>query len=298
MQGVPVHNGLRPISHDTSRDFNHKKFWPVTRQLFGSANALPGLASTLGRTPVCINDQGSSNFCTGFEVSEAIGNQLGIPMSPETQVALEGKIAGAPILVGTDPKTALSSGLLGAFAKTATPLTFANQGWTTPAEWQMYPLNFFASVPNGRPSYYAVTFGDPGDMDVYDSVKLALNDAKQDPVPGFSGVLAFGFWYKTFNQVGSNGIIPALQPNELPITRHAYGFIDWKTINGVEYLVAQLSQGEEFGDKGLCYFTRENMNQAWQNPATNAIGLYIYRNTNPSFWTSFSFNILHTLGII
>lgn len=292
---VPIHNGLRPILHDRSRDFDHRRFWPIKRQLFGATNALPGLPVTLGNIPVAINDQQASDFCTAFEVSEAISNQCGIQMSPEAQTAIEGKIAGAPIFGGTDPKTALSGGLLGAFPSPA-PLSFATNGWQEPAEWQLYPTNFFANIPNGRPSYYAIVI--TSGLDVYDNIKLALWDAKQDPAPGFTPTVNMGFWFNTFNQVGADGIVPQLQPNELPITRHAYGYIDYKTINGTEYLVAQLSQGVEFGDKGLLYFSRGNVNQAWQNMVANGIGLYIFRSKNPSFWTSLSFTILHSIGLI
>lgn len=296
MNKVTPHNGVLPITHDRSFDFDHRQFWPVKRQLFGTTNKLPGLPATLGRTPVCINDQEISDFCTGFAVSEAIGNQLGIPMSPETQVALEGKIAGAPIFSGIDPKTALSSGFQGAYPKISSPFTFQNNGWLTPAEWQLYPANFFNFVPNGRASYYAIN--PTSGFDMYDLVKLSLWDAKQDVVPGFTGIICFGQWYESFNNAKPDGIAPELQPNEQPITRHAYGFIDWKTINGTEYIVAQLSQGINFGDNGLLYFSRTNINAAWANMAQNATGLYIYRNQNPSFWTSLSFSILHALGVL
>lgn len=296
MSKVIPHNGLLEVTHDRSQDFDHRRFWPVKRQLFGGTNALPGLPQTLGRTPVCINNQEDSDFCTGFEISEAIGNQIGISMSPEAQVALEGKIAGSPILSGTDPKTALSSGLLGAYPKTAVPFTFQTNGWTEPAQWQSYPLNFFNYIPNGRASYYAINA--TSGFDMFDLLKLSLWDAKQDIVPGFTGIMAFGFWYESWNEVTANGIVPELKPNEPSITRHAYGFIDWKTISGVEYLVAQLSQGNDFGDNGLLYFSRTNINTAWANMVQNGTSLNIYRNTNPSFWTSISFTVLHIIGIL
>lgn len=302
MPKVTPHNGLKPIQHDISQDFNHKRFWPIRRQMFGATNALPGLPKTLGRTPVCINDQRTSDFCTGFEISEAIGNQIGVSMSPEAQVALEGKIAGSPIFGGTDPKTALSSGLQmqngGAYPKTSVPFIFETNGWQLPAEWQTYPLNFFTSPPNGRASYYSIT--PVNGLDMYDTMKLALWDAEQDLVKGFTNIMAFGYWYESWNNVGVDGIAPELQPNEQPITRHAYGYFDWKvvTINNIEYLCAQLSQGENFGDKGILYFSRSNINTAWANMVQNGTALYIYRNTNPSFWTSLSFSVLHALGMI
>ena len=293
---VNPRTGLRPTTHNRLKDFDHKKFWPVKRLLFGST-ALPGLPPTLGRTPICINDQQESNFCTGFAISEAIGNQVGIPMAPEAQVALEGKIAGQPIYGGTDPKTAMESGLVGAMAKSICPYTFANNGWTSPAQWQNYN-NFLVSFLYPRASYYSVTQG--GDaLDVFDSIKLALWDSKDDAINnGFPPVICMGYWYQSWNGITSNGIVPELQAGESPITRHCYLFIDWKNINGVEYLVAQLSQGIENGDKGLYYFSRANVNRSWQNIVPSGLALYIYRSKNPSFWSAAVFNILKVLNLI
>lgn len=300
MTGVSVHNGLRRISHDTRYDFNHKRFWPIKRQLFGATNILPGLPTTLGRIPVCINDQGISDYCTAFAVSEAIGNQTGVPMAPEAQTAIEGKIDGAPIFGGTSPHTALTGGVTAAVPKTLCFFTFQQNGWQLPAEWGQYPTDpSVLGASNKRSSYYSVTFGGPDDMSAFDSIKLALWDAKNDVPPNmpnaFTSVVAFGFWYAEWNGAGSDGIAP--QQVTPAITRHAYLFIDWITINGVDYLIAQLSQGTGFGKGGLVLFTRAEVNAAWSNPVQNGIGMYIFRSKDPNFWTSLTFNILSIFNL-
>jgi hypothetical protein len=186
-------------------------------------------------------------------------------MSVEYQTAKEGELNNTPIYNGTTPNIADGVGPnYGYLPEEQSPLHFATDGWIKPAVWQNYPPTLDGqAIVNAQ--------GQPFDVWCdYDSIKGALMQGKDDNAV----VVANGFWYQEW-QNSVNGIVPV--PTSAPITRHSYDFIDWKTINGTEYLVAQLSQGTSFGDNGLIYMSRDVINAAWANPVFNGIGCSITR---------------------
>lgn len=293
MSRVPEKDTVKPITHDISQDWSHYRRFGKVR--FGALKFDDFMLPLQG-----INDQAQSEFCTGYTVSEAIGIQVGIPMSPEWQTAQIGKVSGAPIFNGADPKMALKSGTISALPKDKSPVTFEKDGWTTPAIWGTWPTFLDAiAAQYKRAGWYNVLFGGPDDFDAFDMSCLALNDAKSDNAP----IMAFAYWYAEWNDAalgtrsfqnpdgswtlevnpaGKTGIMPV--PTRPPQSRHAYlSAVGLKTINGIQHIIAQLSQGEEYGDSGLLYFSRETWNYAWKNPVQNQIGMYIYRSKNPPF---------------
>lgn len=245
------------------------------RKVFSHSRSFQGIAaipSTLGRSPLYLRDQKTSNFCTSAARSVAGSYLFGRDMSFEYQTAKEGQVAGAPIFNGADPaKADTASEEYGFLPSEQSPLSFALNGWQTPAEWQQYPsvLDGQAAVNTGFTPYNV--YPD------YDSIKAALISGQTDN----SVVIANGYWFASWNQ-SMGGIIPT--PADSPITRHSYLFIDFKTFpDGVERLVAQLSQGNDFGDDGLLYFSKDAVNTAFKNPMLNGLGCTIYRksSTNP-----------------
>lgn len=229
---------------------------------FGSSVALP---ATLGRTPRYIKDQGLSDYCTAAARSAAGSYLFGREMSFEYQTAKEGEEAGSPIYNGAQPNLADEACVdYGFLPDEQCPLKFTQDGWINPAEWQNYPpaLDGQAIVNNvGRPFDVAPEF---------DSIKSALFQGKAENAV----VIANGFWYDEWNSP-RYGIVPT--PKTAPLTRHDYIFIDWKTIEGTEYLIAQLSQGTGFGDGSLIYMTREAIQVAFAGPLFNGVGCEIFR---------------------
>ena len=55
----------------------------------------------------------------------------------------------------------------------------------------------------------------------------------------------------------------------------SFVFFDFDTIGGVEYLIAQNSYGESYGDKGRHYFPRETINREFAKFGT---GLYVFKD--------------------
>lgn len=250
---------------------------------FGTTiDALPGLPSDgLGRVPLVIKDQGVSNFCTAFGISSQKEYTSNVQMSPEYQTALEGELNGSPIFSGADPDLAMASGLKGILPQTSSPYTFQTNGWTDPAYFVNYDQSLAGVASQFKEeSYYSLThpLSVSSDFDTFDSIRIGLWDSKTEVV------IAFGWWYQEWNVLGGDGIV---QMPTNPVTRHCYLFIDFKVINGVEYLVAQLSSGKKLGDNGLLYFPREVVNYAWKNPYWNGLRLYIYRDKGETITTGF-----------
>lgn len=258
---------LQPLKHDRRRDYSHYKSFN-----YGSLS-LP--KTGLGRTPLSIKDQGESQFCTAFTVAEAIENQTGIIMSPEYQTAKEGQIKGSPIFSGTDPLTALKSGRsYGALPQRKSPLTFHENGFQLPAQWQQYPTALdINAFEYRRPSFYSVTAGNPDDLDTYSAIQLGLWDARDDKAP----VMAAGFWYEAWQEIGSDGILP--MPKTSPITRHMYTILDWEE-RGLKILS---HQGTNYGNGGIAYMPEPVVNEVFRNLEMNGLGLYIYRSTKAPF---------------
>lgn len=250
--GIPIQK-VRRFTH--KRTLSHSK-------TFGAVTAVP----TLNRTANYIKDQGTTNYCTAAARSTAGSYLFGHEMSFEFQTAKEGQVAGQPIFDGADPNTAdVAAEEYGFLPDEQSPLKFNTNGWQIPAEWHLYPAALDGqAIVNAKFAPYNV-YPD------YQSIKNALISGMEDNAI----VIANGFWYREWqNPIG--GIIPP--PTTSPITRHSYAFIDFKICpDGVERLVAQLSQGTGFGDGGLIYMDENTVNTAFKYPAFNGLGCTIYR---------------------
>ncbi len=250
---VPIQN-LKRFSHKAT--FSHRK-------TFGTALAPLAPLATLGRQIRYIRDQQNSNYCTAAARSAAGSYLWGLDMSFEYQTAKEGQVAGAPIFQGADPAAAdRASEEYGFLLELNCPLKFETNGWLQCADWTNYPagLDQQASAYTGFAPYNV--YPD------YDSIKEALLTGNDDG----GVVIVNGFWYDNWQSGMSILPMPITK-----VTRHSYLIVDWKSIDGTEYLVAQLSQGTSWGDGGLLYMSKPVVNAAFAYPAFNGIGCTIYR---------------------
>lgn len=248
---------LRKLPFD-ARDFSHEK-------TFGTVAALP---PTLGRVPQRIKDQGTTSYCTAFSSTTASEWQEGIELSEEYTTAKEGEVQGTPIFNGTDPRTALTSGVkYGYLPKGQSPFTFEKDGWQVPAEWQLYSPDLDGlAISHRKDSYYSVT-------KTYEGIKQALFQAKEEN----GVVIVCGKWFSEWNNpIG--GIVPT--PASPNITLHAYIAYDWiMCADGIERLKCQLSQGPSFGDGGVLYLSKECVAATFGN-AWAGTGAFIFRDDN------------------
>lgn len=239
---------------------------------FGTATVSP---ETLGRTPQYIKDQGDSSYCTAAARSAAGSYYFNRDMSFEYQTAKEGEVAGSPIYNGTDPNTASEASEEYGFLPTEqSPLSFAVNGWTEPAEWQEYPpaLDGQAIMNDGIESYNV--------NPTYADIKNALIVGQTSNSP----VIANGFWYTEWDlaegsQTTEQGAV-AVMPTSSPAARHSYLFIDFIQFNGTEYLLAQLSQSAEWGYGGCMLFSQEVVDFAFSSPVFNGVGCEQFMASN------------------
>lgn len=223
-----------PWKHDPrSEKFSHTQF-------FGAAVVLP---RTLGRKRMDPYDQGASLRCAPTAAA-ANGHYIhGLDFSVDWQVDKVSRLQRYPVDDrGSDPNAAMKSQL------------FPGGGYLLSSD--------YANVPGALLDPKAENYGNSayvkpdGGGDVFESIKIALTMA-YDPKTGKGAcVQAFGRWFAEWT--------PAFYiPQEFNqmVGYHSYLFIDFDTLNGIDYLVAQNSYGRSVGMGGFHYFPREVVNR-------------------------------------
>lgn len=243
-KGIKQNKGYSP-GKKSRRDYQlHKTF---------GAPALTELPASYAADNNNFPDQGPTDLCTAYTVTDIACDEKGIAYSPDFNFSMSKLISGdPPSTYGSDLRTAFlvpsKSGLL--------PQAKAM------FSWQNNGRDFIADPKNWRPedldeaqktklAMFAIDFP----YDVFDSIRSALWLTRNERRSIGVGTR----WYDEWNSVGSSGIIPSKYQNF--ITYHAYAIKGWKTIQGVPYLIAKEWEGKGFGDDGFVYFPREVVNK-------------------------------------
>ncbi len=242
-------SGLRKRVDIRDKGYNHAK-------IFGAPSPLVLPKEGIGRKPLAIYNQLATNFCTAFSTAAASSYQEGIPLSPEFQTAKTSQVEGAPITGGADLRSALKSAVLfGSIPQKDSPYSLENNG-TMIADWTKWPDLTQKALVHVKQNYYHVK---NGPYDTFDNIRSALWAAKDA-----HGVVVVGTpWYESWN---TKTHIDKAPIGEKTYLAHAWTIIDFTD----KYLVAQLSSGEQFGYKGLLYFSREAINYIFRENWTLA----------------------------
>lgn len=117
-------------------------------------------------------------------------------------------------------------------------------------------------ITGKHPAYFNIQAS--GAIDSFDAVRLAMISTSTE-----KRAVSIGspYWLQ-FGAVGPNGILPSPDYNLQFASWHNWVAEGWKTIDGVTYLVCQMLQGENYGDKGYVYMTREIFNATMAVPGT------------------------------
>ena len=138
-------------------------------------------------------------------------------------------------------------------------------------------------------AFYAVR---SSSLDMFDTIRLALIEGADEHRTVSVGTP----WYRSFEMVGEDGMINELAGS---YTWHNWQISGWLTVQGVPKLIGKSWQGKNYGDKGLCYFTREQINQLF---AVNGSCAYVpsARVTSPAridtSWLQYVLSILRQYG--
>lgn len=265
--GVQVSGSKRLL--DDKRDFQHHK-------LFGAPAPL-SLPPTLSRKPPFgIKNQAFTSFCTAYSTCAASEYQEGVELSPEWQTAKVGQVSGAPILNGADPRKALAAAVIhGSLEQALAQWRLPDVGAEWVANWNNWPAPLdVQAFKHEKLSYFRV---DTGPHDAFDNIRLALFLAQPDNGVG----IAFTRWYNEWNHP-TNGVM--LEGKTFSNLYHAHLLIDWKDIDGQTYIVGQNSYGTAFGDAGLTYWSRGEVNRMF---STGDGGAYIFRDLTPDIVYNF-----------
>lgn len=118
---------------------------------------------------------------------------------------------------------------------------------------------------NPRPAYFTVK--PAGKIDYFDAVRIAIwiNQHEKRSVSIGSP------WYPEFERP-VDGILPTPESYYWHggIPGHNWKICGWKTIDGNTYLIGKPWQGEEYGDNGWCYVSREIFNDTMNRWGTGA----------------------------
>lgn len=240
-------SGLHKLEHD-ERDFNLGGVYgfidilEVPNEDFDVSNLFSGT----------IKDQGyESDLCTAYTTTSVSEDQEWIELSPEFQFFVTKLLSGNPEEWGANLRTACNSlvkyGSLPVEAYSnmtgkSREFILNSKNWDDNA--------FFNASFYKKGSFFTVK----GRYDTFDNIRCALWQHKKDRSTIATGALWRNDWI-----YAENGIIPSVYGEEG--FGHAFKLRGQKIINGEPYIVAQLSNGDKVGDKGLFYFSRDVVNK-------------------------------------
>jgi hypothetical protein len=264
-------SGLKPrlLPWRDPRRFSYAQFFGATPDIL---KQLP--KNGLGRKPISVENQRGTNFCTAYCTSGGSEYIEGIDMSPEYQVALIGEFLGAPIFDGAQGIDAMKAlCLFGSLPKKDATLSLEADGPERIAYLKNWPKELLQIANKYRKSSYF----DPatGPFDAFDNMRVALYQAKQAGEERV--VFAFTQWFSSWG-FASRDTDHAFVEGEGSYSWHAHLFIDWKMLNGEPVMVEQNSYGEDWGDKGLSYWSREAVNQLYADSRND---FFMVRDISP-----------------
>lgn len=241
--------GLQKLPDDT-RDFEYHKVFGSLKKEYPD--------HFIVSEPLKIKDQGSSDFCTAFALSSVSEDQEKVEINPQFIFAMTRKIDNKGIeSYGANLRDACKAVCkFGSIEEIYYP--FPDKDIEDPLErayvanYKNWPddVNSFA-WEYAKNSFFRV---DKGPYDVFDNLRSALVMNKEYNRSIFTGC----DWYDEWTS-SKNGIISEDIPKKL-IGGHAFKIFGFTKIEDTEYLIAQLSNGEDIGDAGIFYFPRGIVN--------------------------------------
>ncbi len=206
--------------------------------------------------PLKIKDQLDSDMCVAFASCAVSEDQEGVILSPEFFFSQIKKMKGDWVSWGADLRTACKVAVsIGFLEDSFNPYKLGEKDRNFIANWKNWEIGKFEenAKKHRKKSYFKVD----GSYDTFNNIRAALwanRAAKQSIKTG-------SIWDSSWTNA-ENGIIPKVKGT--PQYGHAFKLYGQKMIGDEFYLVAQLSNGEEIGDKGIFYFPREVVNREFK----------------------------------
>jgi C1A family cysteine protease len=223
------HFGWKPDLPD-QRDFKFKAPQPVVTNLPPSVdlrNESPGLPP--------VYSQGDMNSCSANAIAGAIQFELmkqGGPQLMPSRLFIYYNERVIENTVNSDSGAYLRDGLK----------SVSQQGVCNESEWP-YVISEF----DQKPYQSCYTDAQREVVSTYYSINQELDQMKACLADGYPFVFGFGV-YKSFDQVGSDGIVPIPGPNEIMVDGHAVMAVGYDDQNS--WFIIRNSWGDTWGDAG------------------------------------------------
>lgn len=247
-----IGGGLIPLPED-SRDFSRTA-------VFGSiaADELP-TGDFMVAPPLEIKDQALEDFCYAYATNEVSEDQELVELEPYyTAYVAKVLIQKDPASWGCDLRTACKAHLnpYGALEKQFSPFVNYPERPTReevldPKSWDGSDYQMLANE-HRKSTFFLVD----GPHDTFDNIRAALWMHRLE----FQSVLTGATWRQSWS-AALGGIVKARDYSKEKGTGHAFKLCGQKIIDGEPYIVAQLSNGVDFGNGGFFYFPRDVVNK-------------------------------------
>jgi len=257
--------GLLPLKKD-SRDFKYEG-------MFGGV-AIESIPDNFTISdPLEIKDQGYSDMCVAFATVAVSEDQEKVPLSAEWFFSQIKKIQGNWKTWGADLRDGAKAAVkVGFIEEGNSPFSLKKEDRDFIANWDNWPVELQEEAQVHRKEAYFSVNSD------FDSLRSALWQNRLEKRSILTGVL----WESDWNGI-KDGIIPDKSTGSEE-TPHAIKIFGQKKIGEKLYLVAQLSNSTDFGDKGIYYFPESIVNKKFK------FGAYIFKDLDPENVKKISWN--------
>lgn len=252
---MKLQSGLKPAFRD-NRDLDF-------HQTFGAMVLFPDHYSVdAGRGFPNQHADGNPFECTAYTSADIALDEDNIEYTPPYVYAKTLLLTGAPPTTqGVQIRDALkATRVYGLLPTEHTPKDLVDSPENINADYTRWPVALdLEAAKHRRGKYFNVQ---PLNGDWFDGIRSAIQ------MNNLSVSIGTPFYSEWVN-VGKSGIISSV-PNRKPDSWHCWAVKGWKTIDGAPYLLGKVWLGENYGDNGWAYFSREVINQLWRVHGTQA----------------------------
>lgn len=240
-----IYPGLKPLVRD-DRDF---PFAGIFKQI--DISEVPN-ADFLISEPLIMKDQAETDFCAAYAGTSVSEDQEGEELLPEYQFFKAKSLSGDFESWGVDLRSMAKSLVKFGSLPRSGHERYAGLPRHIVVDPKSWPLEFdYVAKFHSKETFFSAT---TGRYDIFDNMRTWLWQHREDKCSILTGALWRAAWTNA-----EDGVVPK---TELAGDfGHAYKIYGQKIINGEPYLVAQLSNGQEIGDRGRFYMPREVINR-------------------------------------
>lgn len=206
--------------------------------------------------PLFWKDQKDTDFCSAFAVTEASEDQEGEELLPEYQFFKTKMLMGDLETWGADLRMACKSAV-----KFGSLPRKGNERFVgMPRHQVVDPTTWPEELDAQAKRYAKETFFDAstGRYDLFDNIRTHLWQHRAE-----KRTIVVGAAWRSLWTYCEGGVIPKTRvAGEFG---HAFKFYGSKIIMGEPYLIAQLSNGADIGERGKFYFPREVVNREFKD---------------------------------